>query len=125
MEKELLASDISNLIEQAKHALAAGSSSKPEELLSRMDAYLAAFESWQKSLQTDQSAQQTVQQFGRETRALLEELASVHESVLRLCVESRDHIASMLSGVHKRATGLKRYLDQHPSRITIAGKREG
>jgi hypothetical protein len=125
MAQDPIVEDITKLIDAGKHALASGDGGDPTEFQRRLEGYLEVFDRWQSVLKTDTSVEQAIHALRDQVRPFLETLSQVHESVLLMCAKNRDAIGVQLSDVHKRASCLKRYIDTQPSRITIAGKRQG
>ena len=99
-----------------------------EQLLESLEAYLADFDVWQSRVTAinplgDESS---LSQAARAAlRSELEELSTVHRQVLDVAQQNRDRVHARIGDVRKRAQALKAYIDRYPSRITIAGKREG
>lgn len=118
---------VRRLIELAQHALQLGLLD-PAQLLVEVDAYLQEFELWQGNIAqvnplgpTSSFSDNEKVQFRNE----LLELEQVHQELVTRAESCRDQIRSDITEIRKRTQGLKAYIDRYPSRITIAGKREG
>lgn len=118
---------VRHLIELAQHALQL-EQSDPAPLLAEVDAYLQEFERWQGNI-AQVNPLGTTSAFSErekiEFRNQLLELEQVHQELVTRAESCRDQIRSDITEIRKRTQGLKAYIDRYPSRITIAGKREG
>ena len=97
-------------------------------LVAALEEYLEAFDRWQSALQGNNplAPDSPVPAAEREAfRSQVEALEVDHRAVLELAQQNRDRIHTQMGGMRKRAQALKAYIDRYPSRITIAGKREG
>lgn len=111
----------------ANAALAAAGREDAQTFVDSTEAYLTALEQWQQqtanrkaSLSDGLDENRTVQ-----LRAALEELQTLHRRLLEKAALTKDEVGEQLGDVHRRAQGLKRYLDVYPSRVTITGRRKG
>ena len=116
------------LIAKADSLLTSVSDADTGEYLAKLDEYVEAFNKWQEKNQTPQFAES----FGalseaakQELKELAEKLNTLHHKIIEMSSSIQDLVTAQLVDLHKREKVLKSYIDQYPSRITIAGKRKG
>ncbi len=115
---------LDSLIEHAKACRELPGDCDPEEVISRIRAYLEDFDSWQKAAsELDASTLSDDEQ--QQARSKIELLGQLHAEVSTRAETAKERIAGELSDLHKRNKALKTYLDRYPSRISITGKRKG
>ncbi len=120
--------DVSNLVALAESALASAEQKVVDEFVVKTGEYLDALEKWQQAMNQCNPLLE-----GRELsdgerasfRAQIEKLGDLHQRLLNDAGSTKDDVGTKMSDVHKRAAGLRKYIDSAPSRITIAGKRKG
>ncbi len=124
-----------DLIALARDLIADDSISNPQQLgrsaerfVEAVSEYLDRFEHWSLLAERyndgpDRKRLSEAEQ--QRIRKQVEELAGLHLEVIDLANRHKDDVAEKMGEVHKRAQGMKRYVDRLPQRITIAGKREG
>ena len=89
-----------------------------EPFLNLVTEYLESFDRWSVAVSVTGVPSESL-------RGALEELSGLHQQVIERADSHREKIKWDLGEIHRRAQGLKAYVDRFPSRITIAGKREG
>lgn len=114
--------EIETLLVHAKAILTIDNDTNFDLFLEKLETYLHKLEQWQK--QTEQQ-EFPVQGLNSPFAKLLEELHNVHSQVVDCANSRKEALREELSGIYKRAQGMKAYIDRFPSRITIAGKRQG
>ena len=127
------------LMELARELADDAAETDPALFVERVGPYLEKFEEWQQAhrlyvgdADTERSetgvrgsSDQLTEAERGELRAKIAALAEVHLKVLQYANDHKDRVGEKMSHVHRRAYGLKAYVDRFPSRITIAGKRKG
>lgn len=119
---------ITDLQAMAKAALAIADAADAEAFVAETGKYLVAFENWQKGLggKNPLSDSSPLPPAEKEVlRKELTELNELHQRLIQRASQEKDNVGSAMGDMHRRAAGLKKYIDILPSRITIAGKREG
>jgi hypothetical protein len=109
----------SDLIGLCRNALALRESGETEAFLERTGIYLEAFGRFQAAFDVEAA------RGSDEIKRLLEELNSLHITLIACAKEFSQEVLNRLGDTHARAKAVRTYLDRYPSRITIAGKREG
>lgn len=115
---------LSYLVALAREALIV-SIDREELFVEKVTAYLEQFESWRTGIEQQGDSGEESILSSEECRPQLELLQKLHQEVLSRATVQRDLVAHQLGEIHRRAQALKKYVDRYPSRITIAGKREG
>ncbi|MCC6953279.1 MAG: hypothetical protein IT290_04105 [Deltaproteobacteria bacterium] len=121
------APSVEQLIQLARRALELPVD-EAASLVAALEDYLQAFDSWQLALSgTNPLAPDSpLSESERDSfRSSVQQLETLHRAVLELAQNNRDRVYNQMGGVRKRAQALRAYIDKYPSRITIAGKREG
>lgn len=121
-------SAVKALQDTAKDVLEADRQGDVNLFLEKVGLYLDSFDAWKNEVEKvnplDDSS--SLSDAEREyLRAQIKELDVVHRAVVLRAVEIKDSVADTIGDVHKRAKVARAYIDQFPSRITIAGKRKG
>lgn len=127
MEGSKKNSGLSELIASAERALGVPSEQGVEGFLEHAASYLESFEKWQKGLE-DSNPLQSELLSSSEKEAFREELlrlSALHEQLIDRAGGEKSELSSQMGEMHRKAAGLKRYVDNFPSRISIAGKRRG
>lgn len=121
--------EIDQLVAQAEQLLAVELSAETlDPFLSAAQGYLDNVEAWRTAFQTSDAMDRALKlpdEQRAEFKAVVMKLVEVHDQVTQRSAAVRDDLKDQIIDVHRRAKGLKRYIDQYPSRITIAGKRKG
>lgn len=118
---------IDSLIRHAEEALAVPETDV-DQVLGKLDRYLVEFEKWQESLggknplAKDSLLSPETQ---KKLRTQIEKLSTLHQQVVTRAETNRQGVHRQIAEIRKRTQALKAYIDRYPSRITIAGKREG
>lgn len=123
-----LVSRLKTLVGYADAALAIDSAVEADRFLDAISLYLAELESWQREVQLEKPlAPDSLLSDGEKVafRADVERLIALHQKLLQHAGLAKEEVGQRMGELHKKATGLKKYVDTLPARITIAGKREG
>lgn len=112
-----MANEITHLKQLAERVLSLDPTST-ESFLSLVTEYLEDFDRWAAAMSATGAPSEPL-------RGALEQLSGLHQQVTERADLHREKIKWDLGETHRRAQGLKAYVDRFPSRITIAGKREG
>jgi hypothetical protein len=99
-----------------------------ENFVQSVSEYLDRFEQWTKLADRYNAGPERDQLPDPEKQRLkrsIEDLVGLHLAVIELANRHKDDVAEQMGEVHKRAQGLRRYVDRLPQRVTIAGKRKG
>jgi len=104
-------------------ASAALESGDADAFLENVERYLTAFEDWQRSAPAELEGLTEAER--DEYRQQVNALAALHNQVTANALERKGEVLSRIGEIRHRTMALKRYIDRYPSRITIAGKREG
>ena len=119
---------VKHLLALAEEALQLRGGPSVEEFIGKTGEYLDALEVWQKGMNQDNpllpgsSVSEAEKQM---LRGEIEQLNELHQRLLSQAGAAKDDVGTQMSEVHRRASGLRKYIDSGPSRITIAGKRKG
>ena len=120
--------EIVHLSSLAAAALAEAGGSDVNLFAERVENYLAAVDQWQQA-NPEGALREAVMQLPEDRRAVvrseLEALSRVHQQVLDATAQHRDAVAHRIGQVQVRTKQIRKYVDTLPSRITIAGKRQG
>jgi hypothetical protein len=119
---------VGRLTALAREALAVPEDGDVEVFIQKTDIYLRELEAWQKDLGPEGIAGKpgTLAEGEKaELRNLVSALNQIHQDLITRASGTREKVGTAMGDLHKRATGMKKYIDRFPSRITIAGKRKG
>ena len=119
---------IRTLIALAQKALVAADSIDLTDFVDATETYLSALEQWQAEVNargTPLVATVSGEQEKESLRQRVKELQEVHQILLSRAADTKEGVGVQMSELHKRASGMKKYVDTFPARITIAGKRKG
>ncbi|HQH26107.1 MAG TPA: hypothetical protein PLP17_01810 [Oligoflexia bacterium] len=109
-------------------ALAVPEDGSLDEFVAKTEGYMEALEAWQAEIGQSGLSNQTSELPEHEKSMLRELISSLNERHQQLMVRAgmaKDNVGAAMGDIHRRAAGLKKYVDSYPSRITIAGKRKG
>lgn len=116
------------LITLAEQCLESSKENAVDEFVAKTGEYLDLLSKWQEAMNSHNPLVED-ESLSEEQRASfrqqIERLSELHQELLSKAGSTKEDIGSKMSEVHKRATGLRKYIDSAPSRITIAGKRKG
>ena len=126
---------VQRLIESAREIIADEEITSPlpaersaERFVESVSAYLDQFEKWTALAERYNSGEERHKLPEAEQNRLrqeVEQLVGLHLQVIDLANQHKDDVAEQMGEVHRRAQGMRRYVDRLPHRITIAGKRQG
>ncbi len=119
---------VTELIRSAASALAEECLVDAELFVERVDTYLQKLESWQAEIrEVNPFAGNSLlsEREKEELRLRIEELNEKHQLLMTRASSVKDDVGEKMGDLHRRSSGLKKYVDTFPPRITIAGKREG
>ena len=119
---------LNDLIRLAGEALNVKLDADVMPFVEKTDLYLTELEQWQEMVKTEDpfgAAAGLSEPAKTEIRELVAKLSELHQTLMKAASESRDEVGSKMKDVHRRASGLRKYVDKLPSRISIAGKRKG
>lgn len=119
---------VQSLISLAEQALRISKEEGVELFTERTGAYLDALEQWQTQIKgqnplVDPSPLNAEER--QSLRSLIERLGELHQELMTRAGAEKEEVGQQIGEVHKRAAGLRKYIDTAPSRITVAGKRKG
>lgn len=120
-------SGLTELIACAERALGVPAEQGVESFLELAASYLESFEQWQNGLDESNPLQSELLS-SPEKEAFREELlrlSVLHQQLIERAGGEKSELSSQMGEMHRKAAGLKRYVDNFPSRISIAGKRRG
>ncbi|MCB0322333.1 MAG: hypothetical protein KDD69_02135 [Bdellovibrionales bacterium] len=120
--------EVHELIAKAKAALALTGSPELELFVARTGEYLDALEQWQQAMaqQNPLVEPSALTPEAKESfRRSVEALNQVHQELMDRAGAAKEEVGQQMGEVHRRASGLRKYIDSGPSRITITGKRKG
>lgn len=142
-DADTLIEQAQNLIAEATRCAALSDPSCGEEFLEISSRYVSSLVEWNKLMQVYVSAHEEIANDGvdnfskgnvrdkadlyipskmRETIFLLEE---AHRQVLVAAEAHKETLGSMLGDVHKKSKAIKTYIDPHPFRKSLTGRRKG
>ena len=107
------------LLELGKKAVSAirdGSS----DALDIIDAYVVGFAKWEATWAVSKSGAKDIPAADRE---LARRVANQHAQVLRLTAEMQAQFVESLKGLRAKGTGLKKYIDQLPQKMSTINKK--
>ncbi len=116
---------VTKLITLAEAALATKSS---DQFLIKAENYLASFDIWRAETEplNPLSGESPLSDEEKKiVREHLERLQALHNQVIEAANSKKEGVGEEIRGVHKRASGLKKYIDRYPKRISITGKKQG
>jgi hypothetical protein len=117
---------IEKLILMAEDAVAFREVQEIEAFVASTENYLNELEMWQAEVKALSSAQEDgTRESDPRIREALNRLGEIHQKLMQKADVAKDNVGSQMGDMHKKAQGLKKYIDILPSRITIAGKRKG
>lgn len=132
---EQFEASIQRLIETARRLIADEVSSNPNSIQRSADrfvetvsGYLDQFEKWTPladAYNSSSERKKLPEQHQLRIKQDIENLVGLHLQVIDLANQHKEDVAGKMGEVHRRAQGMRRYVDRLPQRITIAGKREG
>jgi len=103
----------------------AAQAAEGEEFVTKVDLYLNAFDAWQKKVEKNSSLLPKEGSELESFRGVVQQLNAVHQTIISQANDEKESVANELGALHKRAQGLKSYVDRFPKRISITGKRKG
>ncbi len=118
---------IGYLLELARIALDAPKQDNLEEFTGKADRYLDEFNLFANDLEKlgKLASDGESEHKSEKAKALLKELSQVHKNVIKRANCELEHVGNLLGDFHRHSTGMKKYVDNLPSRITITGRRKG
>jgi len=119
---------VRKLLSLAQAALIVYNEGDLDSYVGKTNEYLSQLESWQQQIAGNNPLAEgspLADAEKNELRTLLQSLNEIHQQLMKHAVDARDHVGIEMGDLHRRATGMKKYLDVLPQRITIAGKRQG
>lgn len=112
----------------AQSALQKAEAGDIEGFIAATESYLTRFEEWQSQPGTSALLSESSNLSADEKAKLREELAglnAVHQELISRADKEKNRVGSAIGEVHRRATGLKKYIDIYPASVSITGKRQG
>ena len=97
----------------------------PEGFLVEVNVYLERLEVWHQKIGVKLDAGDLSEALRDAMRPLVIELSEKHDRLVLLAEAEKEKVGQQIGGVHKKAKGMKAYIDRYPSRISITGKRKG
>lgn len=119
---------VQRLIVLAREALASSNEDSVEDFVVRIESYLQELESWQKEASQNNPLKEDSGLSDEERGVLrdaISELDQVHRELMAGTEQTKDGVGAAMGDLHRRSSGLKKYIDTQPSRISITGKRKG
>ncbi len=119
---------VSDLIVLAQKAMSLADGFDLVAFVDATEAYLSTLEAWQAEVNargTPLVASVDSEQEKESLRQRVKELQEIHQRLLSRAADTKEGVGVQMTELHKRATGMKKYVDTFPARITIAGKRKG
>ncbi len=117
---------IEKLITMAETAVSCREDEDIEAFVMATETYLNSLEMWQAEVKTQALGKSDPEkEADPELREALNTLGAVHQKLMQKADVARDNVGSQMGDMHKKAQGLKRYIDILPSRISVSGKRKG
>lgn len=111
------------VLAEAKNVLSLESSVEPQQFLSALEKYLTTFDEWRLAGERDQPPAADPERANY--RAVIEELNGLHARISAVVEEKKDQIRAKMGDIKRRTQIVKTYIDRYPSRVTIAGRRQG
>ena len=119
---------VQNLIELAEKAIGDFELAPTEEFVLHTESYMAQLEAWQSEMGPD-GLSNFAAAISPEDKAKLKQcvthLNELHAELIRRAETAKQQVGAEMGDLHKRAVGLRKYVDTYPSRVTITGKRKG
>jgi hypothetical protein len=123
MSNPELLQDLVDAIKLAKQLAENSTELQPEAFLEAIEPYSGVIDRLQEKLRVE--AAKDPDKLKAELQPKLEELMALHQEVLNYAGGMKDSVGREMEATHKRAHGIKKYVDRLPTRISITGKRRG
>lgn len=119
---------VEKLIALAREALLHTGEDAIESFVVTVGTYLEELESWQSEV-AEKNPLGEKSAFPEEEkealRSLVSELNEIHQQLMSRTEETKDQVSAAMGDMHRRASGMRKYIDKLPPRISITGKRKG
>ena len=117
--------ELEELIATAKAALSLRNSPDIDFFLTEIGYYLDQLQAWQGRVEATKPFENIASSEKETLRGLMSQLQEAHEQLLTIAGGTKEEVGKQLQEVTHRASGLRKYVNTLPARITITGKRQG